>query len=360
MSTKLTRRKIFTMLFVSVVAAGQTGCQSGWKMPSASIFPWSKKPSESALAGSNPSVTAPTAKTGSFASGSASPTSPASNNTPALLSSSGARPTSPYSGAFAGNRSTVPTASDFATPQNNPTAGLAANANGYQTGPYSMGGTKTGLTAPSAFGGSGNVAANQPPAGFAPATGFNPANGAAPVRQVSSGLAYAPPAQQQPQFNQPGLPAANGFGAPNGLPAQSLPTNVAANGLPANQAFGNPGLPSAPGMTPGMAPGMNNAGMVPNGVASNLPAGMSSTNMASLPQAAPSFSMPNAGPAGAQAPVQAATASYSGASPYRPGSTSRSTAYDFSRQPANGAAGATNVPHTATGLPPAPQPNVFR
>jgi hypothetical protein len=89
-----------------------------------------------------------------------------------------------------------------------------------------------------------------------------------------------------------------------------------------------------------------------------MPAGMSATNMASLPAAAPSFSMPNAAPMGAQVQnAQAATASYGGASPYRPGSTSRSTAYDFSKPPQNGA---TNVPHTANGLPPAPQSNVFR
>ena len=348
MSTKLTRRKIFAMLFVSVVAAGQTGCQSGWKMPSASIFPWSKKPSESTLAGSNPSLTAPGPKTGSFASSAGSPTSPASNNTPALLSSTNARGGSPY-GAMGGNRSTIPTASDFTTPQANPTSGLAANANGYQTGPYSMGGVKTGLTAPSQYGAANSMAANQPSAGFAPATGFNAAGNVPQGRPANPGLAYSVP-PQQPQFNNPGLPSAPGFAAPNGLPAQAQPTMVAANNLPGNAPYGNPGLPPATGMP--------NSGMTANNMVPTVPAGMSSTNMASLPPATPTYSMPNAAPTGYQPQTpQAATASYSGASPYRPGSTSRSTAYDFSK-PAQ--TGSTNVPHTATGLPPAPQSNVYR
>ena len=348
MSTKLTRRKIFAMIFVSVIAAGQTGCQSGWKMPSASIFPWSKKPSESSLAGSNPSLSAPSARTGTFASNAGTPASPASNNTPALLSSANARGASPY-GAMGGNRSTIPTASDFTTPQVNPTTGLAANANGYQTGPYSMGGVKTGLTAPSPYGAGNSIAANQPSAGFAPATGFSSAGNVPQGRPTNPGLAYSVP-PQQPQFNSSGLPSAPGFAPSSGLPGQPQPGMVAANNFPGNVAYGNNGLPPVPGMT--------NQGMTANNMVPAVPAGMSSTNMASLPPANPAYSMPNAAQTGYAAPItQAATASYSGASPYRPGSTSRSTAYDFSKPAQNGP---TNVPHTATGLPPAPQSNVYR
>jgi hypothetical protein len=354
MSTKLTRRKIFAVLFVTVVGAGQTGCQSGWKMPSASIFPWSKKPSESTLAGSNPSLAAPGSKTGSFASGTGSPASPASNNTPALLSSANARGGSPYGGAMGGNRSTIPTASDFTPPQANPTAGLAANANGYQTGPYSMGGVKTGLTAPSPYGAPNSMAANQPPNGFAPATGFNAPGNQPQGRPANPGLAFtAPP--QQPQFNNPGLPSASGFAPANGLPPQTQPAMVASSNFPGNAPFGNTGLPPASGMPNSSMP---NPGMSANNMVTAVPAGMSATNMASLPPAPPTYSMPNAAPTGQPAPItHAATASYSGASPYRPGSTSRSTAYDFSKPPQNGA---PTVPHTANGLPPAPQSNVFR
>lgn len=352
MSTKMTRRKIFALLMVSVFAAGQTGCQSGWKMPSASIFPWSKKPSESSLAGSNPSLTAPNAKTGSFASGTGTPASPATNNTPALLSSANTRTASPYGGMMGGNQSKIPTASDFTTPQANPTAGLAANANGYQTGPYSMGGVKTGLTAPSPYGGN-NMAAAQPSNGFAPSTGFNNAGGAPQGRPANPGLAYSAP-PQQPQFNSAGLPGTPAV-APSGLPVQPQPGMGTANNLAGNTAFANPGLPPTGGMPNATMPA---AGMNAGNFGPPVPAGMSATNMASLPPATPSFSMPNAGPTGHQAPItQAATASYSGASPYRPGSTGRSTAYDFSKPPQ---AGASNVPHTATGLPPATQPNVFR
>ena len=317
-------------------------------------FPWSKKPSESTLAGSNPSLNAPSTTGGSFASSGGTPTSPATNNTPTLLSSANSRGSSPYGNLAGGNRSTIPTASDFTVPSANPNTGLAANANGYQTGPYGMAGNRTGLTAPSPSGVPNGVAANQAPAGFAPATGFNNnVPGTPQPRSANTNMAFNP---TQPQGLPAGLPAAPSFNQPNGQPAQALPTMVAAtNSLPPQASFGAPGLPPAPTMPNNS---MMNSSMAPNNMVPTIPAGMSATNMASMPPAAPNFSMPNAAAsAGPGQSMQTAAASYSGASPYRPGSTSRSTAYDFSRQtPSNPA----SAPHTATGLPPASQQNVFR
>lgn len=353
MSTKLTRRKTFAVVFAALISASQTGCQSGWKMPSASIFPWSKKPSESMLAGSNPSLSAPSSKTGTFASTGASPVSPASNGTPALLSSTNptnSRP-SPYGGALGGNNSKIPTASDFTVPQTNPATGLAANANGYQTGPYSMAAARgTGHTAPSPYGGANSLAASQPPAGFAPATGFNPTTNAPTTGMMAQNGTSA--SGSLPSIQPNGLPPASGLPQASAQPSQQQPAMFAASGLP--------GLPSPqpapqfaglPQPSP-MGPGSQSPAMI-----SSVPQGMAATNMASLPQPNAGFSMPNSANNGFSAAPQAMAAAYSGASPYRPGSTSRSTAYDFSRQPSSGT---SPIPHTATGVPTSPQQGIFR
>jgi hypothetical protein len=95
--------------------------------------------------------------------------------------------------------------------------------------------------------------------------------------------------------------------------------------------------------------------------------GMSTTSMSSLPQP---NSMPNAAPQGfaSNQPnmkhlLRWLHQPYGGAAPYRPGSTGRSTAYNFGAPQTSAAAGqslpTSNVPHTANGLP-APQPNLYR
>lgn len=347
MSTKLTRRKTFAVVFVALFFACQTGCQSGWKMPSTNIFPWSKKPSESMLAGSNPSLSAPSSKTGTLSSTGAGPVSPAINSTPSLLSSTNPTNTrpSPYGSAQGGNNSKIPTSSDFTVPQTNPTTGLAANANGYQTGPYSMAAARgTGHTAPSPYGGGSSLAASQPPTGFTPATGFNPATNAPTTGMMAQNAPSV--SSSLPSMQPNGLPQASA------QPAQQQPAMFAASGLP--------GLPN-PQTAPQFA-GLPQAGPMGLGSAApamvgSVPQGMANTNMASLPQPGAGFSMPNTATNGFSAAPQAMAASYSGASPYRPGSTSRSTAYDFSRQPSSST---SPIPHTAIGVPTTPQQGVFR
>jgi len=152
-----------------------------------------------------------------------------------------------------------------------------------------------------------------------------------------------------PQTNAFGATPAQGYGAPpaNGYGA---PQAGAANVATAPTYMPNP-------MQPQLPPSQN----VPA-----MPVGMSSTNMAALPPAmAPASSMPNAVQGGftSSQPV-ATTPTYVGAAPYRPGSTGRPTAYNFSGPgtPNNaaptGSLPGTNVPHTASGLPPAT--NMYR
>lgn len=300
-------------LVVLVMSGTQVGCKSGWKMPGASMFSWSKKPSESTLAGSNPSINSPSgASLGSGVASSGAPSSPALRNTPNMLASSAK--TSPYG---------TPTGM---APTAGPSMGGAAASNGYQTGPYvtSTGNRPTGFTAPTGYG------APTAPAGMptAPAGSFAMNGAPAGSPAAPGGL---------------GLPTS----APNGFaPAPSSPTLANASSYGAPQQAAPYGMPSAQGGVPA------------------LPVGMSSTNMASLPTGTPTgamSSMPNAAPA-AYSPQQPAAPVYAGAAPYRPGSTGRQTAYDFSQggaapAPNTGLPG-VNVPQTANGLP---QPtNLYR
>jgi len=307
MRTKLAN---WTRLAVVVVAVfgTQTGCKSGWKMPGTDMFPWSKKPSESTLAGSSPSLSMPSNNPTSTAG-------PAYKNSPSPLASNATnprRPTSPY-GAV---NSTVPA---FNMPPNTPTAssyppnspmsnngsGVSAGANGYSTGAYNMAGNtnRTG--------------------GFTPPTGYGP--------PPQSPTGYGPPPQSPIGYGSTsnpnalaGLPPGVG-GIPSGLPQAS-------NNLPIYAPMGNANIPALPAAY--------NAAAVNSMPASSMPN--------ALPNSVQPSSLP---PTSAYGPAVAAQ-TYTGAAPYRPGSVARQTSYDFSNQGA-GAPGLppANVPTTANGLP---------
>ncbi len=283
----------WTRLAVVVVAmAGtQAGCKSGWKMPGSDMFPWSKKPTESTLAGSSPGLSMPTSTSGS-------PVGPSYKNTPSTLANSSTgmnKSSSPYGTASAGGPS-------FNMPPNNPMvsshgpsmpsmpngAGVASGSNGYATGPYNMGGTsnRTG--------------------GYTPQTGY----GVSP---------------QSP----------SGYGT-------TSPQNMMANSMPA--AYGGPaGLPQTAG----------NSSYTPMGNGNAIPAMHAGYNAAVHSNPAQS-SMPNAFPNAYQQPSGTAVANqtYTGAAPYLPGSVGRQTSYDFSNQGA-GSTGLPPpvVPNTANGMP---------
>ena len=300
MRTKLAKWTRLAVIVVTV-AGTQSGCKSGWKMPGSDMFPWSKKPSESTLAGSSPSLSMPNSSTSS------SPVGPAFKNSPSALASNAAnpsRPSSPYGPNSSGPSFNMPPNNAMAKQTMNgpsPTgqmgnsmAGVSAGANGYQTGPYGMAGNQNRA------------------GGMSPQTGY----GASP--QAPNGFASNPPQN-----------------AMAGLPSSMPPTY---GGMP-------PGMPSSPSVS--SYPTMNNgmlAGYNANAV-NAMPSPSSMPN--ALPPAYQPSGLPpspNAGPSTAQI--------YTGATPYRPGSVGRQTGYDFSNQtPAGAGLPPANVPNTANGFP---------
>ncbi|MEQ1824778.1 MAG: hypothetical protein ABL921_02495 [Pirellula sp.] len=288
---------------VAVVAGTQTGCKSGWKMPGSDLFSWSKKPSESTLAGSSPSLAMPSSST--------SPTSPASKNMAMAINTPGQKSTSPYGGAnpygapnpygsanpYSSTNSSGP---GFSMPTGGSVAmggaGSAAAQNGYSNGPYGMvsnASRPTGYTAPSGYGAPATALANNVPGLKPPPTGYSGTNALAGTSTMPS--------------------------MPSGYP--QLPTNNSVPAIPAGYSGG-----------PTMAQ--------------------------SLPPA--QSSMPNAAPSGYQPTMPSvATQTYNGVTPYRPGSVGRTTGYDFSNQGAGTMANGTAPTSTSTGtstgygLPPA-------
>ena len=195
MRTKLGNWTRMAVVVVAVFST-QSGCKSGWKMPGTDMFPWSKKPSESTLAGSSPSLSMPS-------NNPTSPIGPAYKNSPNPLASNAANPSRP----------TSPYGPSFNMPPNNPLAsngaGVSAGANGYSTGSYNMAGN-----------------ANRP-GGFTPPTGYGP-----PL-QSPNGYGNPPP-----QNALAGLPPAYG-GMPTGLPPSQ-------NSSAAYAPMGNAGIPAMP------------------------------------------------------------------------------------------------------------------
>jgi hypothetical protein len=279
-------------LVVAVVTASQTGCKSGWKMPGTDLFSWSKKPSESTLAGSSPSLAPPTAPgTGSGAAVSGSPVSPATRNTPNAYASA-PKTTAPYNAptaAMANNRMGTPPG--FPAPTGNAAMGspngmngMVASSNGYQT-----------------------------PQGFAPQQGYG-------VPSANAGLAAT-------------NTAAPNFAMPTSLPP-SMPNAMVTNNLP--PAYGGAVATNNPTAGYAMPPA---TGTIPA-----MPAAY--TAQAPMPSALPT-SMPNAAPSNFPSSQPNMTApAYAGAAPYKPGSTARSTGYDFSNS-----APPAGVPNTASGAP---------
>ncbi len=287
----------WTRLAVVVVAmAGtQTGCKSGWKMPGSDMFPWSKKPSESTLAGSSPGLSMPS-------NSATSPMGPAYKNSPQALAGNGTGSTKPQS-PYGAPGTTGPS---FNMPSNNPMAsnhgpnvpsmpsgmGVPSGANGYNTGAYNMAGP-----------------ANKP-SGYPPQTGYGPS--------------------QQP---------------PTGYGNATQQSAIAS--MP----------PAYGGGTPGMPPPTNNSSYAPMGNGAGIPAMPAGYNAAANTANPMQSSMPNALPGGFPPSTGPAIANqtYNGAAPYKPGSVGRPTSYDFSNQSEGAGLPPAGVPNMANGMPNAQQ-----
>ncbi len=381
MRVNISRWTRLAALGVVVISFATTGCSSGWKMPSMKM-PWSKKPSESALAGSGPSSLT-------------YPESPATKQHPTAIASAAAgkapmssTATPPASGAMAqfNGAKTMPAAYGAPSATGAPVAGYkppatgtAAAANGYATGPYNTSG-QAGAAGSLATAGA-PARANTAPA--SPANQFTPGV-PGPAAGYAASNPYAPP----PGVNT-GLPSNQAYGG--GLAASSYggrpAVAPAVSGVPPQQnpasmgQFASAGQPNVPSFNPtatpvGFAASTPPASQNPNPMTTPMPGGMySPVGTAGAPngyaQSAPSnpamgggFSMPNAQPnygatGGGMGQVPAQMATYSNASPsnlstasYRPGSTSRTTGYNFASQgtPQVAGAPASNGPaYTAGG-----------
>jgi hypothetical protein len=307
---------------------GLTGCKVGsFKMPKMS---WNREPSATTLAGSE------TPKL---------PESPANKYTPSTIASVGAG-TSP--GTSSGYKAPSNGYAGQTSSTNTPNAtGLAASANGYQTGPYTVG-TRPGATGSQPNSGTpSNVAAGPNPyggsyAGMTPAkpsdsSSQNGVKGAlanypAPSASTgygsvpqTSGSAYTTGVAALPQLppatttNSYGATAPNSYSAPPpSNPYQNLPpipstSTIAAGTAPIGQTPQS-NIPSYPGVPTQPTAGQTSVGSY---TAGNSSVGSQPSNR------------------------------YTGA--YQPGTTSRSTTYNFgSVAPAQATAPAA----TGTQLPP--------
>ncbi|MCY2975429.1 MAG: hypothetical protein NTW52_12270 [Planctomycetota bacterium] len=351
--TKWTRLAVLGMVSGACLF---TGCSSssGWKMPGSKMFSWSKKPSETTLAGAGPSSIK-------------YPDSPASKQTPQAIASAAAGTApgksgfgSPVGGAtsLAATGTGARTAQPTYTPPNGmanvafaPPAAAAA-ANGYSVGPYNTysqpGGAANNLAttgAPSAFGGA------TPAAGMSPGNPFNAtARAGFPSTQVYAGstpgtvaanhgtqmpASFQPPSAPQgaPSSGFPGMAApgtANSFAAASSNPnlgSAAAPVQKGTSGFAVPQS-----MPSTGGYAPVGTPGMaqptqgsfaaasSNAlpGTMPPSGLPAIPTAQAPTGMTSVPAQMAAYTGSGSG-----APMSTAT--------FRPGSTGRQTNYNFSQ-----------------------------
>ena len=305
-----------------VLAISSTGCQTGWKMPGASLFSWNKKPDPETLAGKGPSVypTSPATKyTPSTVASATNPSgTPTANSGAPTVGSMPANSSGVSANQYAatmGNRgafspgstpsATAPATAAPVTP-NSPYGGVAATANGYRaagvpavsgapnggslatagyaTGPYATSATpNTGTNAPGVA--PSAVPGSYPGQAVNPAT--NPYGASNTYAGVTSGMGSTAPGS---------IPGAPNYGATSnpsavaGLPsAQVQPVTQSINGAPAAVAGGYNGSTNFPGQLASRA--------TPAGAVAGAPAFNASTPTSSMPMMNPSAAgysqMPN-------------------------------------------------------------------
>ncbi len=374
-------------LGIVVASVASTGCSStGWKMPSPSkMFSWGKKPSETAVAGSGPSALT-------------YPESPASKQTPSAIASAAVKPpatpgatTAPTNIPSYASSAPRPGAAPYTAPTAGPTAsytppsaGAAATANGYATGPYNtfgQAGSPTGLAnagVPARPAGTPGLPASfAPPTSGAPGapTGLaatNPfANAGSPLPGLPTNQVYGGAAGGSPAARPTGLATAPNT-APAGMnPGYAMPSAIAAP-RPTAPAGAVASFPAQPNGFSAAQPGMGGANPVSMPAAGGMysPIGTAPTqnSMAQLPPAgmptmqSGGFAVPGM-PAGAsspngfsQVPAQTAgfvnqnAASNMSTASFRPGSTGRTTGYTFGGQAPEAAPNNGSAANVASGF----------
>lgn len=332
MNNRLQFRFGWSFLALAALAASASGCKSaGFSMPGKNMFSRNRTPDAETLAGNNkvPNL----------------PESPATKYDPSAMASLGSKPTSTPTGSAYGGGATQP--------------GLAAAANGYQTGPYStapknmppaasVASTAMSGALPSPYGGSynGSSASLSTPSTGSPTGDVPLPNSVAAAMSKGPGAlgGYTPSATVGGS-----LPAFPGAAAAPALPgATTMPVGYASNAQTpaATSAYQLPTGPGA-GHTPAF-PASNSYTSTPVATVGST-SGLPSLPSASPPPTASGSQL--ASPATPASGGSTASSAYQGSttlSPYSPGSTGRSTSYDFS----GGNAGGASTGPSATGTSP--------
>lgn len=334
-------------LVVLLLSVSSTGCTStrGWKMPK--MFSWNREPSATTLAGT---TTPPL------------PESPANKYSPNAIASVGAG-SSGY-GTSSGNKApTNGLAGQSSSTTQAGTPGLAATANGYQTGPYQVGNNaKNNVQSASAYSGTTSSQPNALASGLpnpygGSYSGMNNSSELALPNNVKSSLAsgpnHAPSSAYGASAALPGTSSANtGYTMPD-IPAVANSTTAGVSSY-SPTAISYPSLPNV---------GQADVGVGGQGSKLNVPPPAYPAPSANL--SAPPATAYNATNV-SQYPGSSQPATYQPAN-YQPGTTARTTTYDFGANSTTGTVPpqTTLPPNTASGsgpgiIPPSAPTSVYR
>ncbi len=348
-----------SMLALVIVATSITGCRSTGlsmpKMPKMNMFSWNRKPDPATLAGS--------------AQPAGLPESPAAKYDPNAIATTTGKSNSSTAGSAYGYGATGNSLG--ATPSVNAQAGMAASANGYQTGPYGLSPNRatTSPTNVASTATSGSLPTGSLPSpyggtytGSSPSLHTNPSTTATAKTDVplpSSVTAALNRGATSPATNSGGLPAIPGATAATMPSTPALPAGYANNAsgqIPANTSAYQmlPSPPAYPVTNPSFTnipvTSVGSLGGTSAGATSSTPAGANNNPMTTA-VAGGLPAIPNqTGTVAAQSST--ASSAYQGATTlgtaYSPGSTGRATNYDFSGgQGATSASAISTVPSSA-------------
>ncbi len=327
MKIMLQSRCGWSCLVIAALAVSTSGCKSaGFSMPGKNMFSWNRQPDAATLAGNTKVPTLPE--------------SPAAKYDPAAIASKSSSLGKPAGSAYGyGGASTAPTGSGSTQP------GGAALANGYQSGPYPLasGGPAPTTTAastattgalPSPYGGTynGSIAGLNTPSTAAGSVDVPLPSSVAAALGKGAGAPVGYTASAMPGGGLPALPNAASGSVGTSINALPIGYSNPAQTTAATTAYQLPTF----GQTPALPPSSGYAaGSAAN--SAGLPAlpGNSSSNTAAAGQTGSAAAPPNS------SGVYPSTAP---ANSYSPGSTGRSTSYDFSSQQAAGTTATSAAP----------------
>ncbi|MEM8734693.1 MAG: hypothetical protein AAGG44_10750 [Planctomycetota bacterium] len=295
-SYRKTLRRTGSLAVLSAAVLASTGCKSlSWK-PSGKMFAWGGEPDPSEFEGTG---------------GLQLPESPAAKHSPSAIASIGAQSSSPSASGTPqspyGYNSTQTTT---------PKAGLAAKANGYQTGPYQVGNAGSGTKSNAIV-------------GTKPSTGLpNPYGGPAGTGSSATLPDIPLPSGVAQTFNQAQKQVASQ--AYPSMPTNTIPTSPISGSTKTNTSLPSytnsvgpgPAMPSYPSLpTVGTAGGASPAPSAYQGAASGVGVGGAS---AAAPAAGSAYQGTTT--LGGTTAATAAPASSSG---FAPGTTGRPNRYNF-------------------------------